>query len=115
MEFKLIMVFIDEGKTDAVMTASRKAGATGATIISAAKGQGLKPHKGLFGLEILDPRDVILVLAEARRSAGILAAVEAAGGLDESLETGIALEIDVAKAVGLTEHIKALEQQAPHT
>lgn len=113
MEFKLLMVFIDDSRTDAVMKASREAGATGATIVSAARGQGLNPRKGLFGLEILDPRDVILVLVEARRSARILAAIETAGGLDDSLETGIALEIDVAKAVGLSEHIAALAQQKP--
>ncbi|EIW89263.1 nitrogen regulatory protein PII [Alishewanella agri BL06] len=35
------------------------------------------------------------------------------GGLDEKLDTGIAIMLDVEKALGLTEHIKKLEQQKP--
>lgn len=113
MQFKLIMAFVDEDKTDSVLSASREAGATGATIITNARGQGLKKSLGIFGLEILSPRDVVLILAENRRADTILEAVTEAGNLDESLGTGIALQIDVDKALGLTEHIKALEQQKP--
>lgn len=113
MKFKLIMVFVDEDKTDKVLDASRQAGATGATIITNARGQGLQKTLGIFGLEILNPRDVVLILAETRRADDIMDAVTKAGQLDESLSTGIAIQIDVDKAMGLTEHIKALEQQLP--
>lgn len=113
MDFKLIMAFVDEDQTDPVLAASRKAGATGATIIPNARGLGLEKTLGIFGLEILHPRDVVLVLVEARRSSEVLEAVKQAGHLDESLGTGIALEIDVNKAVGLSEHIKKLEEQIP--
>lgn len=115
MKFKLIMVFVDEDKTDKVLDASRQAGATGATIITNARGQGLQKTLGIFGLEILNPRDVVLILAETRRADDIMDAVTKAGQLDESLSTGIAIQIDVDKAMGLTEHIKALEQQLPPT
>lgn len=40
-------------------------------------------------------------------------AVVAAGGLDERLDTGLALELDVTRALGLTEHIKALAAAKP--
>ncbi|SFC21164.1 nitrogen regulatory protein P-II family [Marinospirillum celere] len=113
MDFKLIMAFVDEGKTDSVLTASRNAGATGSTIIPNARGQGLEKSLGIFGLEILHPRDVVLVLVEARRADEVLEAIKQAGQLDESLGTGIALEIDVNKAVGLSEHIKKLEEKIP--
>lgn len=113
MKFKLIMVFVDEDKTDKVLDASRQAGATGATIITNARGQGLQKTLGIFGLEILSPRDVVLILVETRRADDIMDAVTKAGQLDESLSTGIAIQIDVDKAMGLTEHIKALEQQIP--
>ncbi|SFX17979.1 P-II family nitrogen regulator [Marinospirillum alkaliphilum] len=113
MDFKLIMVFVDEDKTDKVLDASRKAGATGATIITNARGQGLQKTLGIFGLEILNPRDVLLILTEKRRADEVMEAVLAAGQLDESLGTGIAIQIDVDKALGLTEHIKALEKQIP--
>lgn len=115
MDFKLVMVFVDEDQTDAVLTASRQAGATGATILPNARGQGLEKSLGILGLEILHPRDVVLALVEARRADAVLEAVQKAGHLDESLGTGIALEIDVNKAVGLKEHIKKLEETMPPT
>lgn len=40
MDFKLTMIFVDDDKTDQVLDASRAAGATGATIITSARGQG---------------------------------------------------------------------------
>lgn len=113
MDFKLILVFVDDDKTDQVLDAARSAGATGATIIANAHGQGLHPHVGIFGLEIFAPRAVLMILVEARRSSEVLGAVCAAGGLDESLNTGIAIELDVSRAVGLTEHIKSLTQVHP--
>ncbi|MCH8498706.1 MAG: P-II family nitrogen regulator [Marinobacter sp.] len=113
MDFKLVMVFVDEDKTDKVLDASRGAGATGATIITNARGQGLKKSIGIFGLEILNPRDVLLILVESRRVDTVLAAVTKAGKLDESLSTGIALTLDVDKAIGLAEHIKTLETTNP--
>lgn len=113
MQFKLMIAFVDDRLTDAVMRASRQAGATGATVISNAKGQGLEPIKGIFGFEILAPREIVMVLVEARRAEAVLEAVEQAGKMDDSLETGIALMLDVDKAVGLSEHIQKLEQSLP--
>ncbi len=42
MHFKLIITFVEDSKTDAVMDAAREAGATGATVINNARGEGLK-------------------------------------------------------------------------
>lgn len=113
MKFKLIMVFNDTDKTDKLLDASRKAGATGATIISSARGMGLNKAIGIFGLEVLNPRDVILVLVEERRAQQVMDVLVDIGGLDEKLDTGIAIMLDVEQALGLTEHIKKLEQQKP--
>lgn len=113
MDFKLIMVFVDHNRTEAVLDAAREAGATGATIINNAQGSGLKPQLTFFGLEFMASRSVILILVEARRSSEILEAVSNAGGLDESMDTGIALELDVSRALGLSEHIKALSREHP--
>lgn len=113
MKFKLIMVFVDEDKVEQVMDASRNAGATGATIISKARGQGLEKVIGIMGFEILSPRAVVLILAEQRRADCVLEAVAEAGNLDESLGTGIAIQLDVDKAMGLSEHIKELEKMRP--
>ncbi|WP_417581969.1 P-II family nitrogen regulator [Nitrincola sp.] len=113
MKFKLIMVFVDEDKANDTLDAARSAGATGATIINSARGQGLERIVGILGLEILDPRTVIMILAESRRADVILEAVSAAGHLDETLGSGIALMLDVEKALGVSEHIQTLEKNNP--
>lgn len=113
MNFKLLMVFVDQDRTDKVLTAAREAGATGATIINNAQGQGKEPHLTFFGLEFMATRSVILILVESRRADPVLQAVTEAGALDESLNTGIALELEVARAVGLGAHIEALSQEQP--
>ena len=101
MEFSLIMVFTEDEKTEKVLDASRAAGATGATIITRARGLGLHKTEGVMGLELFNMRDVILILAEKKRADDVLEAVSGAGGLDESAGTGIALQLEVSKALGL--------------
>lgn len=113
MEFKLIMVFVDDHKVEAVLDAGRAAGATGATIIPNARGQGMKKHLTFFGLEYLGARTILLFVVEARRSDEVMAAVTEAGGLDESALTGIALELSVNQVTGLSEHIRLLEEEHP--
>ena len=50
MRFKLIIALVQDETTDKVMDAAREAGATGATIIHNARGEGLKVTKTFFGL-----------------------------------------------------------------
>lgn len=45
MRFKLILAFVEDSKTSAVLDAAREAGATGATVINNARGQGLKEKR----------------------------------------------------------------------
>jgi hypothetical protein len=47
------------------------------------------------------------------RADQILTDVTESSGLDESLKTGIALMIDVEKALGVSEHIRTLETKNP--
>ena len=41
MHFKLLITFVSDNKTNAVLKAARSAGATGATVINNARGEGL--------------------------------------------------------------------------
>src|SRR5210317_653778 len=68
MHFKMIIVFVEDRKTDAVMDAAREAGATGATVIHNARGEGMKVSKTFFGLSLETQRDVILFLVEEHLS-----------------------------------------------
>lgn len=45
MHFKLIVAFVEDTKTEAVMQAAREAGATGCTVINNARGEGIEAAK----------------------------------------------------------------------
>lgn len=101
MRFKMIVVFSDDEKTDGIMDAAREAGATGATVINNARGEGLKKNKTFFGLTLDSQRDVLLFLVEEHRARHILEAVARIGEFDSKPGTGIAFQIDVEDAVGV--------------
>jgi nitrogen regulatory protein PII len=108
MHFKMIIVFVEGTKTDTVMEAARDAGATGATVIHNARGEGLKVSKTFFGLSLETQRDVILFLVEEHLSRHILEEINRAGQLDAEPGTGIAFQIDVEDAVGVSHQIQVL-------
>ena len=60
MRLTLIVALVSDEKTDIVIDAAGPAGATGATIINGVRGEGLKPQKTFFGLELAAKRDVVL-------------------------------------------------------
>ena len=101
MHFKMVIVFVEDKKTDAVMDAARDAGATGATVIHNARGEGLKVSKTFFGLSLETQRDVILFLVEEHLSRHILEEINRVGRLDDEPGTGIAFQVDVEDAVGI--------------
>lgn len=108
MHFKLIIAFVEDTKTDAVMDAARQAGATGATVIHNARGEGLKPAKTFLGLALETQRDVLLFLVEEHLSRHILETIGAVGEFETAPGTGIAIQIDVEDAVGINHQIEKL-------
>jgi len=108
MHFKLIITFVEDSKTMAVMHAARDAGATGATVINNARGEGLAQKKTFFGLSLETQRDVILLLVEEHLSRHIIEKIAEVGEFDEQPGTGIAIQIDVEDAVGVAHQIEKL-------
>lgn len=108
MHFKLIMTFIEDDKTDEVMKAARDAGATGATVINHARGEGLKASKTFFGLSLETQRDVVLFLVEEHLSREILEKIAEVGEFEAKPGSGIAIQIDVEDAVGVTQQVAKL-------
>lgn len=111
MRFKLIVVFTEDAKTDRILDASREAGATGATVINHARGEGLKKARGILGLQVNTQRDVILLLVEESRARTILERVGEVGEFDATPGTGIAVQVDVEDAIGVHHQIEKLEQE----
>ena len=108
MRLKLIVALVSEDKTDAVIDAARGAGATGATVISGVRGEGLKPAKTFLGLELTTRRNVLLFLVAASRAGEILERISAAGRFDDDPGAGIAFDLAIDAAVGLTTQLPRL-------
>jgi nitrogen regulatory protein PII len=108
MHFKLIIAFVEDTVTDAVIEAAREAGATGSTVINQARGEGVEKSRTFLGLSLDTQRDVVLLLVEEHLSRHILETISVAGSFDEKSGTGIAFQIDVEDAVGVSHQIREL-------
>ena len=108
MHFKLLIAFVDDDKTEAVLDAARECGATGATVLNQARGEGLKQPKTFFGLSLEVQRDMVLFLVEEHLSRPILERIAKVGDFDSKPGTGIAFQIDVEDAVGVAHQVEEL-------
>ena len=109
MHFKLIIALLETTKVDEVMDAAREAGATGATVISHARGEGLNKNKTFFGLQLETQRDMVLFLVEEHLSRMILEKIADVGEFEKT-GAGIAFQIDVEDAVGVASQVKSLTE-----
>ena len=112
MNLKMIIAFVTDEKTDTVLQAARDAGATGATVITSVRGEGLEPEKTFLGLELSAQRDVLMFLVAAPRAREILETISEAGKFDEEPGTGIAVQIEIEDAVGLKTQEETLIQES---
>jgi hypothetical protein len=110
MHFKLLVVFAEDSKTDAIMDAARDSGATGCTVINNARGEGLDKPRTFLGLGLSTQRDVLLLLVEEHLSRRILEHISAVGEFDAKPGTGIALQIDVEDALGVIRQAEELTE-----
>jgi len=108
MHFKLIIALVDSTKTDAIMTAAREAGSTGATVVGDARGEGLNPRKTFFGLTLESQRDMLLFIVEEHLSRKILEQIAIVADFEAKPGSGVAFQIDVEDTVGLKGQIETL-------
>lgn len=108
MRFKLIVVFADDHKTDSIIQAARDAGATGCTVITRARGEGLEEKKTFLGLSLETQRDMVLLLVEEHRARPILETLDEVGEFDTTPGTGIAFQLDVEDAVGVAHQVRSI-------
>lgn len=113
MKFKLILAFVDDQKTSLVLDSARAAGATGATVINNARGEGVHRKKTFFGLNLEAQRDVLLFVVESHLAKPILNTISAVAEFDQEEGQGIAVLLDVEDAVGVAHQIQALTHKIP--
>ena len=107
MKFKLIFALAKDELLDDLLRAAREAGATGSTVISHAKGEGVEKIKTFLGMSLEEQSNLILFLVEEHLSRKIMEALEAAGHMQDK-HTGIAFQLDVEDAVGVSHQIEQL-------
>jgi nitrogen regulatory protein PII len=110
MHFKLIIALTEDSITEKIVEAARKKGATGSTVISSARGEGMQVAKTFLGLSLETQRDVVLLLVEEHMCRDILETMESTGGFDAHPGSGIAFSIDVDDAVGVAQQINQLSE-----
>lgn len=110
MHFKLLIALVEDDKTNAVLDAARQAGATGSTVINHARGEGLEENKTFFGLSLETQRDMLLLLVEEHLSRKILEEIAQVGQFDARPGAGIAFQVDVEDALGVTQQVQRLSE-----
>ena len=73
-DYELIVVVLNEGRTDMVMNAARRAGAGGGTVLHA-KGTGAKRGDKFFGVSLADEKETIFILSKSEEKAAIMRAI----------------------------------------
>ena len=108
MKLKLIVAMVNNEKCQVVIDAARQGGATGATVITSVRGEGLKPEKTFLGLDLSAARDVLLFLVAEPLARDILETIAKAGRFDEEPGSGIAFQVAIEDAVGLKTQLPTL-------
>ena len=111
MYMKLIVALVPGDKTAAIIKAAREAGATGATVITSVRGEGLKPEKTFLGLEVSARRDVLLFMVAEARAREILERIRDAGHFETDPGAGVAFQIAIEDAVGMSTQLPTLMKE----
>ncbi len=110
MATQCILATVKPNLTEKVVEAAKKAGATGATIITAS-GTGQKEAKTFFGLSLDIRTEIILILADETQVDPILAAIHESGEFNKP-GTGIAFVLPVEKTIGLESQLAGGDRTA---
>ena len=111
MKFKLIIALVNDDVTDKIIKAGREAGARGATVITSARGEGINKNTTFLGLTLDTQRDVLLFLVEEHLSREILEKISEVGDFENNEGSGIAFQISVEDAVGVSHQIQTLKKE----
>jgi nitrogen regulatory protein PII len=97
--YHLIVTIVNSGFFDQVMSAAKKAGATGGTVVHA-RGLGSKEAMKYLGITIQPEKDLVLILAPRDRKLAIMESIMHEVGLNTA-GTGICFSLPVDSAIGI--------------
>jgi len=96
----LILTVVNQGYSDEIMNAARKAGAGGGTVLNARS----QAHEGTvkyFGISVQKERELIIILTARGEKAPIMRAISEAYGLNSKAQ-GIIFSMPVENVMGLS-------------
>jgi nitrogen regulatory protein PII len=96
---EMIISILNRGNSDAFMTAARKAGAQGGTVISA-RGISQEVIKKFFGISVQDEKEIIFILADKDTTVPIMNAVNSGFGAS-SKAAGVIFSLPVDQVMSL--------------
>lgn len=111
MKMKMIVALVADEFTEKVIDAAREMGATGATVIKSARGEGLKPAKTFLGLTLEGQVDVALFIVEGHLSRAILERIGEVCHFGEKSGTGVAVQVPVEDAIGLGTQLDVIKDE----
>ncbi len=111
MKLKLIVALVQNEHTDAILEAARNAGATGSTVIERVRGEGLTPEKSFLGLDVQSMCTAVLFVVAEARAHNILEKIAKAGQFEEKHGTGLAFQVAIEDAIGLSSQLPTLTQE----
>lgn len=99
LDIKCIVAIVERGKADKVVSAAKKAGATGATVMYG-RGTGEAEAKRFLNIHIESSKEIIFILTEGTKKRQIMEAMVEAGKLNDP-GTGIIFSLTVSDLLGL--------------
>jgi len=111
MKFKLVIAMVEDERTETVIEKARKMGATGATVITSARGEGMKPAKTFFGLTLEGQVDVLFFIVEQHLSRSVVEGIAEVGEFGIKKGAGVVFQLDIEDAIGLDSQMNAIKEE----
>ena len=106
--YDLIVTIVNKGNSEAVVDASKKAGAEGGTIMFG-RGTGIHEQAKLFGITIEPEKELVLTLVEREKTDSVLELVLKEAGLDQPGK-GIAFVLEVERVAGISRLLRERQE-----
>ena len=97
--YEMIMAIVNDGYTDLVMDAAKKAGARGGTVLTA-RGTGNKDIEKFFGVVITPEKQIVMILVPKDMKDAVIASIYKECGINTKGQ-GIAFAMPVSDVIGI--------------
>ena len=98
-DYELLVVIANQGYTDVIMDAARKANATGGTVIHA-KGTGMEKAEKFLGVSLAQEKEMIFMVTKTKDNNGIMQSIMKEAGIG-SKAGAIVFSLPVTETAGM--------------